>query len=60
MIKMKEIVSLNATSQKREKDVGGKKKNAEVWKGGAEENLLTRMRPCEICKSLIRRDCLFL
>lgn len=35
-------------------------KNAEVWKGGAEENLLTRMRPCEICKSLIRRDCLFL
>lgn len=25
MIKMKEIVSLNATSQEREKDVGGKK-----------------------------------
>lgn len=25
MIKMKEIVSLNATSQGREKDVGGKK-----------------------------------
>lgn len=32
MIKMKEIVSLNATSQKREKDVGGKKKKC----GGVE------------------------
>lgn len=34
--------------------------DVEVWRGGAEENILTRMRPCEICKALIRRDCLFL
>lgn len=27
----------------------------EVWRGGAEENLLTRMRPCEMCRALIRR-----
>lgn len=29
-------------------------------RGGAEENLLTRMRPCEIHKDLIWRDCLSL
>ena len=34
-----------------------------MWRcggGGAEENLLTRRTPCEICKALNRRDSLVL
>lgn len=53
-----ETGGLNITRQKRAMDLGCR--NVEVWRGGAEENLLIWMRKCEIFEAMIRRDCLFL